>query len=114
MLALGPSEHSFGVPIIDRILGRPPAKTHAQVSMPPSPDVVIYWRDGCPSCARLRFAVRRYRDRAAWVNIWEDSQAASFVRSTNEDGYEVVPTVVIHGVAHNNPPPEMVRQALSR
>lgn len=86
--------------------------THAQVSMPPSPDVVIYWRDGCPYRVRLRFTVRRYPDGAAWVNIREDSQAAAFVRTTNQNGYEVTPTVV-DGAALTNPPPESVMEALS-
>lgn len=75
------------------------------------PEVTVYWRPGCPFCQRLRFslAVRRLRPRM--VNIWEDPDAAAFVRSV-ADGNETVPTVVIDGVAHVNPPPKMVRDAV--
>ncbi|NLG20540.1 MAG: NrdH-redoxin, partial [Actinomycetales bacterium] len=51
------------------------------------------------------------RDKALWVNIWQDDEAAAFVRSVN-DGNETVPTVVIDGEAHTNPDPEVVRQRL--
>ena len=102
------------VPALDLLLGRPPVATQAEVALGPSQGVVIYWRDGCPFCARLRFTVRRYRDRALWLNVREDSDAAAFVRSTNENGYEVTPTVVIDGVAHTNPAPSLVLEALVR
>lgn len=96
--------------IADRLLGRPRPATHATV--PDGAGVTVYWRDGCGFCVRLRFAVRRYRDRATWVNIWEDPDAAAFVRTTNPGGHEIVPTVVIDGVAHTNPDPALVLAAL--
>ena len=102
------------VTTFDRMLGRPASTRHSDVDPPPNPGVVVYWRDGCPFTARLRFVVRRYADRAAWVDIWADPEAAAFVRSTNPGGYETVPTVVIDGVAHTNPPPELVLEALRR
>ncbi|WP_235831397.1 glutaredoxin domain-containing protein [Gordonia zhaorongruii] len=74
--------------------------------------VVIYWRPGCMYCARLRRRLVRVRNRAVWVNIWADADAAVFVRSVN-DGDETVPTVVIDGVAHTNPPADTVRGRLS-
>lgn len=100
--------------LLDLALGRPHPNRHGEPGSEGVDGVTIYWRDGCPFCARLRLAVRRYRDRARWVNIWEDPEAAAFVRSTNEGGDETVPTVVIDGVAHTNPPPSVVRDALAR
>jgi mycoredoxin len=74
--------------------------------------VVIYHRPGCVFCARLASALGRAgRDRAVWVDIWGDPQAAAYVRSVN-DGNETVPTVVIDGAAVTNPPPARVRAAL--
>lgn len=76
-------------------------------------DVVIYWRPGCPFCERLSDVLGDAAKRATWLNIWEDPQAAAYVRSVN-DGNEVVPTVVIGEVAHTNPDPFDVLAALSR
>ena len=73
--------------------------------------VVIYWRPGCGYCARLRSTLGQAADRATWVNIWQDEDAAAFVRSVN-DGNEVVPTVVIDGVALTNPPPAVVKERI--
>lgn len=74
--------------------------------------VVIYWRPGCVFCMRLRGRLGKVGKRATWVNIWQDRDAAAYVESVN-DGNQVVPTVVIDGVAHTNPDPEMVRQRLA-
>lgn len=74
--------------------------------------VVIYWRPGCVFCARLRARLGRTARHALWVNIWEDPDAAAFVRSVNE-GNETVPTVVIGGEASTNPDPTVVRNAIS-
>lgn len=82
-------------------------------SLPPEDRrVVIYWRPGCMYCARLKRALGRDRNRATWINIWQDDRAAEFVRSVN-DGNEVVPTVVIDGTTHTNPNPELVRHSLT-
>ncbi len=87
---------------------RLPAATHAQAAE--RGGVVIYWRPGCPYCALLRTWMVGKTRRATWVNIWEDPEAARFVRGIN-GGDETVPTVVIDGVAHTNPPPGQVRAA---
>jgi len=88
--------------------------THADVAAMPEVDVpvVVYWRPGCPYCARLRTALGGRASRAQWVNIWQDPDAAAYVRSVN-DGNETVPTVVIDGVAHTNPDPGLVRERLA-
>lgn len=87
---------------------------HAELGSLPAEDrrVVIYWRPGCMYCTRLRRALGGVRDRATWINIWQDDRAADFVRSVN-DGNEVVPTVVIDGTTHTNPNPELVRRSLT-
>jgi glutaredoxin len=58
--------------------------------------LVVYWRPGCPYCAKLRarLAVARVRHRP--VNIREDATAAAAVRAHN-GGDELVPTVCIDG-----------------
>ncbi len=77
-----------------------------------TPNVIIYHRPGCSFCARMKMALREVADRAVWVDIWEDPEAAEFVRSVN-NGNETVPTVVIDGKPHTNPPPAQVHQVLS-
>lgn len=75
--------------------------------------VVIYWRPGCGFSSRLRAVLGDAADRASWRNIWEDEEAAAFVRSVN-DGNETVPTVVIDGEPFTNPDPRRVRDRLER
>jgi glutaredoxin len=73
--------------------------------------VVVYWRKGCPFCQLLRLRLgRRVRD-VVWVDVWADPEASAYVRSVN-GGDEVVPTVVIDGRPHTNPPPARVLAAL--
>lgn len=73
--------------------------------------VVIYWRKGCPFTRRLRLRLGRLGAHAVWVDIWESPDGAAYVRSVNE-GNETVPTVVIAGTPHTNPPPRVVIEAL--
>lgn len=75
--------------------------------------VVVYWRPGCGFCAMLKARLGGLRDRATWVNIWDDEDAAAFVRSVN-DGNETVPTVVIDGIPVTNPDPAVVKERLQR
>lgn len=99
---------------ISQLLFRRPAPTpHAEALAQGQDGVAIYWRPGCTFCQNLSMRVRGRADRAAWVNIWKDPEARAYVRSVN-DGNETVPTVVIDGVAHTNPSPRLVREALSR
>lgn len=73
--------------------------------------VVVYWRTGCTFCQRLHLMLgKKVRD-VVWVDVWADPEASAYVRSVN-DGNEVVPTVVIDGVAHTNPAPRQVRSSL--
>lgn len=77
----------------------------------PRKGVVIYWRPGCGFCARLKSALGPARDRATWVNIWADDEAAAYVRSVN-DGNETVPTVLLDGIPVTNPDPQLVKDRL--
>ena len=99
--------------LLRRLSGRPEATPHAAAPARAEEGAAIYWRPGCPYCAVLSAAVRRHRDQAAWVYIHRDPDAAAYVRSVNQ-GDETVPTVLIDGVAHTNPPPALVREALAR
>ena len=73
--------------------------------------VVVYWRRGCTFCQRLQLMLgKKVRD-VVWVDVWADREASAYVRSVN-DGNEVVPTVVIDGVAHTNPAPRTVGSAV--
>lgn len=93
--------------------GGPTTRHEEVLAMPESERaVVIYWRPGCGYCARLRAALGDFADTAQWVNIWDDEDAAEFVRGVN-DGDETVPTVVIDGEAHTNPDPQQVRERLA-
>jgi mycoredoxin len=71
----------------------------------------VYWRPGCMFCRRLRLVLRLHRLSVHLVNIWEDPEAAAFVRSV-ADGNETVPTVVIDGQPIVNPAPRQVVAAL--
>lgn len=87
--------------------------THQEVLAMPESErpVVVYWRPGCGFCQRLKFALGADGERATWVNIWQDAEAAAYVRSVN-DGNETVPTVVIDGIPHTNPQADLVKAAL--
>lgn len=72
----------------------------------PSPDssaqVTVYWRPGCPFCAMLRAGLRRHDVEFTEVDIWQDPDAAAFVRSVAR-GNETVPTVTVGTVSLVNP-----------
>jgi glutaredoxin-like protein len=82
-------------------------------ALPPLVDhkVTVYWRPGCVFCLRLRLVLRWHRLSVRQVNIWEDPDAAAFVRSV-AGGNETVPTVVIDGHPIVNPAPSQVVAAL--
>ncbi|WP_245238569.1 mycoredoxin [Streptomyces sp. MZ04] len=81
------------------------------MSEPDHPDpteIQVYWRPGCPFCARLRRGMRRTGLGYKEIDIWQDKSAAAFVRSVNQ-GDETVPTVSVAGHTLTNP---SVRQVL--
>ncbi len=74
--------------------------------------VVVYHRPGCTFCIRMKAMLGSAGKQATWVDIWDDDEAAEYVRSVN-DGNETVPTVVIDGQPMTNPAPSIVRDALT-
>ena len=69
--------------------------------------LVIYWRPLCGFCQRLLEALEVAGIRATLRNIWDDPEAAAFVRSVN-DGAETVPPVVVDGTVYTTPPPDQL------
>jgi glutaredoxin len=77
------------------------------VSAPPTEGLVVYWRPLCGFCQRLLEALEAAGIRPELHDIWEEPEAAEFVRSVN-GGNEIVPTVVVGGTAYANPPPDQL------
>jgi mycoredoxin len=71
--------------------------------------IIVYWRPGCPFCARLFKALDRAGVEVEAVNIWEDQAGAAIVRSLT-GGNETVPTVTVGTTSLVNP---SVRQIVS-
>jgi glutaredoxin len=78
----------------------------------PSTAVEFYWRPGCPFCSMLERNLAQVDLPLAKRNIWDDPEAAAFVRSV-ADGNETVPTVVVAGRAMVNPPAELVTEVVA-
>ncbi|MGQ4538490.1 glutaredoxin domain-containing protein [Dermabacteraceae bacterium P7074] len=76
-----------------------------------SDHAIIFWRPGCPYCARLQTAIRGEKPHITWVNIWRDKDAAAFLRSLN-DGNETVPTAVVGEQVLVNPAFSDINRAL--
>jgi mycoredoxin len=75
--------------------------------------LVVYWRPGCPYCARLRTRLKFGRVPYTAVNIHEDPAAAAVVREHN-GGDELVPTVRLDGDRWlSNPSYRDLRTAMS-
>ncbi|MHB1487749.1 MAG: glutaredoxin domain-containing protein [Acidimicrobiales bacterium] len=72
-----------------------------EASRPAGP-VTVYWRPGCPYCARLRLGLRRIGLVTDEVNIWDNPEAAATVRAFAA-GNETVPTVVVGNTGLVNP-----------
>ena len=67
---------------------------------------IVYWRRMCGFCSRLLAVLEEAGVQVELRDIWEDQEAATFVRSVN-GGAETVPTVVLpDGRVITNPPPE--------
>jgi glutaredoxin-like protein len=67
-----------------------------------TPQITVYWRPGCPFCSMLHRDLQRAELDFDMRNIWEDPDAAAFVRSVAR-GNETVPTVAIGDAALVNP-----------
>lgn len=72
-----------------------------------APTVDVYWRPGCGFCAALFRGLRRAGLPHREIDIWEDPEAAAFVRA-HARGHETVPTVDVAGTVLVNPPASRV------
>lgn len=72
----------------------------------------MYWRPGCGFCTALERQLVRHEVAFAKRNIWEEPDAAAFVRSVAR-GYETVPTLDVGGTALVNPSIDEVLAALA-
>jgi glutaredoxin len=75
------------------------------------PAVVVYWRPGCGFCQALMWELGRMGIATKQHNIWEDADAAAFVRGVAR-GNETVPTVVVGPAVMVNPEATQVLAAL--
>lgn len=71
----------------------------------------FYWRPGCPFCMRLEQALDTANVPMTKRNIWDDPDAAAFVRSV-ADGNETVPTVTVGERSFVNPRPAELAKVL--
>ena len=71
----------------------------------------MFWRPGCGFCSTLERNLIRAEMVFEKRNIWEDPEAAAFVRSVAR-GNETVPTLVVKGQAMVNPSVNDVLAAL--
>ena len=74
--------------------------------------VIFYWRPGCGFCAALERGLTRNDVALDKRNIWDDPDAAAFVRSVAR-GNETVPTVVVGEQSMVNPSVQEVLEALA-
>jgi glutaredoxin-like protein len=72
-----------------------------------APTVDVYWRPGCGFCSALFRGLRRAGVPFREIDIWEDPEAAAFVRA-HARGNETVPTVDVAGTVLVNPPASRV------
>jgi glutaredoxin-like protein len=72
------------------------------MSTAPHPEITVFWRPGCPFCSMLHRDLERSGLSYRMRNIWEDPEAAAFVRSVAR-GNETVPTVSVGDTSLVNP-----------
>lgn len=73
----------------------------------------VYWRPGCPFCMMLDRSLENIDIPIEKHNIWEDPDAAAFVRSV-ANGNETVPTVRVGDEFMVNPSAKDVAAAVLR
>lgn len=73
--------------------------------------VIFFWRPGCGFCSMLRRGLESAGVPLEERNIWDDDDAAAFVRSVAR-GHETVPTVLVGETPLVNPSPNQVLELL--
>lgn len=84
-----------------------PPRRPPEPSTGTGPELVVYWRPGCPYCSSLRRALRRAGIETTEIDIWQDPKAAAAVRAA-AGGDETVPTVELGDTVMVNPAPRAV------
>jgi mycoredoxin len=74
--------------------------------------ITVYWRPGCGFCAALLRDLEARGVPHERRDIWQDPEAAAFVRGHNR-GDELVPTVDVAGTVLSNPTADQVLAAAS-
>jgi len=69
--------------------------------------ITFYWRPGCGFCRRLHADLVVAGLEFEMRNIWDDADAAAFVRAAAR-GNETVPTVAVGAITLVNPPIERI------
>lgn len=77
-----------------------------------SQQVTVYWRPGCGFCASLFMRLEQAGIPFDDVNIWEDPDGRTFVRSVAR-GSETVPTVTVGTTALVNPSIDEIENAMA-
>lgn len=77
-----------------------------------SKTVTMYWRPGCGFCAGLERQLVKHQIPFEKRNIWEDPEAAAFVRSVAR-GNETVPIVTVGDTSLVNPSLDEVAELLA-
>lgn len=67
-----------------------------------APGITVYWRPGCGYSAALRRRLARAGVATVEHDIWDEPEAAAFVRA-HARGHETVPTVDVAGKVLVNP-----------
>lgn len=75
--------------------------------------IQFYWRPGCPFCMNLERSLKGIEIPLEKHNIWEEPDAAAFVRSV-ANGNEVVPTVRVGDEFMVNPSAKDIAAAVAR
>jgi len=75
-------------------------------------EITFYWRPGCGFCMALERQLNETGLTMLFRNIWEDPDAAAFVRS-HADGNEIVPTVQVAETVMVNPTVDEVISAVT-
>tara|TARA_B100001142_G_C14128097_1_gene575804 strand:- start:226 stop:483 length:258 start_codon:yes stop_codon:yes gene_type:complete len=65
-------------------------------------EITFFWRPGCGFCMALERQLAESDLAIQFRNIWEDPEAAEFVR-THAHGNEVVPTIQVGETVMVNP-----------
>ena len=75
--------------------------------------VTVYWRPGCLFCSMLRSGLRRADLPFREINIWDEPDAAAFVRAVAR-GNETVPTVTVGSTTVVNPSVTLVLELATK